>query len=66
LAWDAPDTKILNEYDEVVRPEDMLKIITTRGPGKWSPEGVDPQRSVGDHCVGHGSGSWDLIVGEFS
>ena len=28
LAWDKPDAKILNEYDEVVRPEDMLKIIT--------------------------------------
>jgi hypothetical protein len=44
----------------------MLKIITTRGPGKWSPEGMEPRRHDGDHCVGLGSGSWDLIVGEFS
>jgi len=64
--WGKPGTKILNEYDEEVLPEDMLKIITTRGPGKWAPEGMEPHRSVGDHCVGHGSGSWDLIIGEFS
>jgi hypothetical protein len=66
LAWDKPDTKILNEYDEEVLPEDMLKIITTRGTGKWAPEGVEPRRHDGDHCVGHGNESYDLIIGEFS
>ena len=71
LAWDAPDTKILNEYDEVVRPKDMLKIITTRGPGKWSPEGREPQRHAPFHkenpgTVREGPGSYDLILGDFS
>ena len=67
-AWGASGAKILNEYDEEVLPEDMLKIITTRGPGKWSPEGREPQRHDLDdwNCVGHGSGSWDLVRGEFS
>ena len=66
--WGKPGTKILNEYDEEVQPGDMLKIITTRGPGRWCPEGMELHRSPveEDHCVGHGSGSWDLIIGEFS
>ena len=64
--WGKPNTKILNEYDEEVLPEDMIKIITTRGPGRWCPEGMELHRSIGDHCVGHGSGSWDLIVGDFT
>jgi hypothetical protein len=70
-AWGASGAKILNEYDEEVLPEDMLKIITTRGPGKWSPEGREPQRHAPFHkenpgTVREGPGSYDLILGDFS
>jgi hypothetical protein len=30
------------------------------------PSGLLRHRVDGVHCVGHGSGTWDLIVGEFS
>ena len=70
-AWGASGAKILNEYDEEVLPEDMLKIITTRGPGKWSPEGMEPHRHSPFHSenpgtVREGPGSYDLILGDFS
>lgn len=29
------------------------------------PEGL-VRHAIGDHCVGHGEGTWDLIPGEFS
>ena len=69
--WGKPGTKILNEYDEEVLPEDMIKIITTRGPGKWSPEGGELQRHAPYHkdnpgTVREGPGSYDLICGDFS
>jgi hypothetical protein len=69
--WGKPGTKILNEYDEEVLPEDMIKIITTRGPGRWCPEGSELQRHAPYHkdnpgTVREGPGSYDLIIGEFS
>ena len=69
--WGQPGTKILNEYDEEVLPEDMLKIITTRGPGKWAPERMELQRHAPYHkenpgTVREGPGSYDLILGDFS
>lgn len=30
------------------------------------PQGLLRHRIDGKHCVGHGSGTWDLIAGEFS
>ena len=53
---------IKNEYDEIITLEALLRTITQRltalGP---------LQRHVVDniHCIGHGKGSYDYIVGWF-
>lgn len=85
--WEKPNTEIRDEYNKVVRPEEMLKIITKRkrdspracppgyrdynsflernyaepGPNNLLRHKVDPR-----FCVGHGEGTWDLMVGSFS
>lgn len=70
---------ILDEYGQKVSEEEMMRIITDRsrvqpmskhfdyaqnhaepGPGNLA------RHSIGQHCVGHGEGTWDLIPGEFS
>ena len=71
---------IQNEYGNVVTPDDMLEIITERwrdtppseeyirssdyampGPNNLLRHPVD-----GRFCIGHGEGTWDLMLGEFS
>lgn len=52
---------IKNEYGDTLTPQEMLSRITER-----SKEWLRRDRIDGRHCVGHGSGTWDLIVGEFS
>ena len=66
--WGEPGVQIRNEYEEEMPPEEMYKIITTRGPGKWCHEGRELHRHDLDswNTVAHGPGSWDLIRGEFS
>ena len=50
---------IINEYDDVVSFDDLIKIIVDRSK--------DSRRHEIDYynCVGHGEGTWDLIKGEF-
>lgn len=61
--WRQPESFIRNEYSEKVPIEEMEKIITNR-----SYRGGIPLRHELDkrHCVGHGSGTWDYIIGDFS
>jgi len=59
--WSQPDTSIENEYGDRVTPDDMLRKITQRGDPL-----VLKRHRIGDHCIGHGPGTWDLIPGEFS
>lgn len=33
---------------------------------EWGPKGLLRHRIDGKHCIGHGEGTWDLIIGEFS
>ena len=81
LAWSQPKTKIRDEYDKDVSPQEMLKIITERkweSPIKWTdhdyalndaepgPNGLVRSRIDNRHCIGHGDGTYDLIIGEFS
>lgn len=70
---------IIDQHGRVVSEERMLSIITERGyaeskglvcsvaprsqPG---PRGLLRFRIDGWHCVGHGEGTWDLLVSEFS
>jgi hypothetical protein len=66
-----------NEYREEVTMERLLKAITDRAhPSDYSqeygrdsepgPNGLARHKIDGKNCVGHGPGTWDLILGEFS
>ena len=70
--------KIVDECGSPLTPEAMRAIIAERSSatypsGAWlsennaqrGPAGLVRSR-LGGHCVGHGSGTWDLITGEFS
>lgn len=61
--WAASGAYIRNEYGERVSIAEMELVITVRS---W--RGTFPYRNDidGIHCIGHGEGSWDYIVGEFS
>lgn len=38
----------------------------TQNSAQPGPEGLLRHRIDGVHCVGHGEGTWDLLVGDFS
>ena len=59
--WSVPGSFIRNEYGAKVPLADMESVITQR---EW--KGAFPSRHSGDYCVGHGEGTWDYIVGDFS
>jgi len=79
--WLAADVVILDEYGSLITPDVMLTIITERSfpprtgdvgnfceefnaePG---PNGLYRAKIDGDHCIGHGEGTWDLVAGNFS
>ena len=77
-----PDRIIIDEYRETVPFDRMMGIITARGranPNNWDADTMarnhaesGPNNLVrhrierGYGCVGHGEGTWDLIMGEFS
>ena len=62
--WLDPESRIENEYGDVIAGHDMLGWVTERG---W-PNAKDLQRHTidGRHCIAHGDGTYDLIAGEFS
>jgi hypothetical protein len=79
LMWEHPHTVIENEYGDRVEPDEMRSIITERGgynePTKeWleqnyavpGPYKLARVKIDNVHCIGHGEGTWDLIIGEFS
>lgn len=71
--------EIRDEYGVVLSAEEMTGRITHRG---WSRPPDDSfsyaanhamagpnnlvRHQINGHCIGHGEGTWDLIVGEFS
>jgi len=72
---------IENEYGEVIPVDVMVDEITNRSwrrPNPMTdaemrmnyavsgPNGLMRHRIASDHCIGHGAGTWDLCVGEFS
>jgi len=73
---------IENEYGAAVTIEEMDNVIVNRHwrddesqrSSRWyalnhaapGPNGLARVKIDGVHCIGHGSGTWDLIVGEFS
>lgn len=73
--------QIADEYGVIKRPADMVNIITNRrwshpveltpifylmNHGEPGPNGLIRSVIDGIHCVGHGSGTWDLFQSEFS
>ena len=74
--FEEPDVTIVDEYDRPVTAEEMLKIITERsGNGDWrgaaghfqpGPNGLRRFLIDGEHCIGYGLGTWDIMRGEFS
>lgn len=76
----APDSMIEDEYHQSVSVTKMIGIITRRdrsdapvtnfdfagNHAQPGPKGLVRHRIDGDHCIGHGEGTWDLISGEFS
>ena len=77
-----PDSKIFDEYGRDIENGDMMMKITDRGwPERrggmdldWctinhaepGPNGLSRSKIDGRHCIGHGPGTYDFIVGEFS
>lgn len=86
------DSVIVDEYERIMTPDQMIRIITQRGASmpleerllsssyknitleqfleinhaEPGPENLLRSKIDGVHCVGHGSGTWDLHVGDFS
>lgn len=78
--FEYPGAKITDEYGNEHTPAQMLNVIENRSwahQREWTPEeyeknqaepgpnGLVRSKIDGKHCVGHGSGTWDLMVGEF-
>jgi hypothetical protein len=78
--WAQPNSRIVDEYARAVSVAEMEERITGRvrptppGPdfdyalndAQPGPRNLIRHRIDGRHCIGHGAGTWDLIVGEFS
>ena len=78
--WNAPGAYIEDEYSTKISNNEMEKIITERSWGTttkdlgWYEEnGAEPgpfslarHKIDGHHCVGHGPGTYDFMVGDFS
>ena len=77
--WAKPHSQIFDEYEKIITPDEMHDIITNRhrddppvnfnyarnyaepGPNNLVRHTVD-----NTHCIKHGHGTWDCIIGEFS
>lgn len=77
--WTRPGARIVNEYGDLVDAGAMLVTIAQRerwGP-PWEPDALAENSAVPGprglarsriegSCIGHGDGTWDLILGDFS
>ncbi len=79
--WEIPRSEIKDEYGQIISPKIMKNTIMDRSrehsPIKdiyWYEEnhaesgsnGLARSKIDGCHCIGHGKGTWDLFIGEFS
>ena len=60
--WNKKGALIRDEYGEKIYVEEMEKRITERS---WKG-GLTRHPIDGRHCIGHGEGTYDFIIGEFS
>ena len=72
-------SSIIDEYDDPIDEDDMLStIICRRWPKPWKEEDLILNKAIQgpnnlarakldlDRVIGHGEGTWDYHVGEFS
>jgi hypothetical protein len=80
--WNQEEAVIKDQYGTTFDQAIVERGITERGiPGETShtssiwlkknsaedgPNGLFRHRIDGIHCIGHGKGTWDLIIGKFS
>ena len=77
--WFLPDSVIEDEYGVQYTVYEMMDMIKKRSfPGNRRLAEEDAKRNqaevgpnnllrhpLGDHCIGHGEGPWDYIIGDF-
>ena len=61
--WSKPSAFIRDEYGDKIPIQAREEIITQR---RWRGEFPTRHELDGRHCIAHGNGTWDCIVGEFS
>ena len=74
-----PTIEIVDEYNDIVEPSEMIKKITERSFPRESSSLENPvhtefgpngliRRKINPSrgCIGHGEGTWDLMTGNFS
>jgi hypothetical protein len=80
--WEIGKCLITDEYGRNMTPKEMHAVITNRShperPGYFTrdlleenfaevgPNGLLRRKIDGIYCVGHGLGTWDAMVGQFS
>jgi hypothetical protein len=66
--YTAPDTmlRIITERSWAPQPDSFTPQRLAANHATPGPNGLLRQQIDGTHCVGHGEGTWDLMVGVFS
>jgi hypothetical protein len=79
--WEKPGSEIRDDYGATISPKELTDYITHRkrdDPPSMTDRELDLHFAVlgpnnllrskidGTRCVAHGSGTWDLEVGDFS
>ena len=75
IIFNDPSITIIDEYGANIDPSTMVQIITERSwqkrPDWWEsksmlgPNNLLRHQIDNSHCIGHGEGTFDLIIGEF-
>jgi hypothetical protein len=61
--WNKPGAVIRDEYGRSISIEEMEQYITNRS---WFRGPLQRHDVDGQHCLGHGPGTWDYIAGDFA
>lgn len=63
MLWKREGSFIRNEYGERISTDEMERIICER---TWGDRPLMRHEIDTYHCIGHGPGTYDYIVGDFS